>query len=76
MMRCALIAFALLLVASPSQAADPKTCSEAAQACLSPFGRHCDGGCQATCQLRLHGCLKTGSFSGGGGKLWQNLKRN
>jgi hypothetical protein len=75
MIRCALIAFALLLVTAPAHAADPKTCSEAAQACLNPFGRHCDGGCQATCQLRLHGCLKTGSFSGGG-KLWQNLKRN
>ena len=76
MIRGALIALALLLAAPPAQASDPKTCSEAAQACLNPFGRHCDGGCQATCQLRLHGCLKTGSFSGGGGKLWQNLKRN
>ena len=75
MIRCGLIALALLLAAAPSQAADPKTCSEAAQACLSPFGRLCDAGCQATCQLRFNGCLKTGSFSESG-KLWQNLKKN
>ena len=75
MIRRALIAFALVLAAPASHAADPKTCSEAVQACLSPFGRHCDGGCQATCRLRFSGCLKTGSFSGSG-KLWQNLKRN
>ena len=75
MIRSALIVLALLLAAPPAHAADPKTCSEAAAACLKPFGRHCDGGCQATCQLRLNGCLKTGSFSDSG-KLWQNLKRN
>ncbi len=75
MIRCGLIALALLLAAPPAQASDPKTCSEAVQACLKPFGRHCDGGCQATCQLRFSGCLKTGSFSGSG-KLWQNLKKN
>ena len=28
-----------------------------------------------TCQLRLNGCLKTGSISESG-KLWQNLKKN
>ena len=75
MIRCALIAFALLLPALPAHAADPKTCSEAARVCLNPFGRHCDGGCQATCQMRFNGCLKTGSFSDAG-KLWQNLKKN
>jgi hypothetical protein len=73
--RGILIALAMVLTALPARAADPKTCSEAAQACLKPFGRHCDGGCQATCQLRLNGCLKTGSFSDSG-KLWQNLKKN
>ena len=74
MIRSALIVLALLL-APPAHAADPKTCSEAAAACLKPFGRHCDGGCQATCQLRLNGCLKTGTFSESG-KLWQNIKKN
>ena len=75
MIRCGLIALALVLAALPAQAADPKTCSEAAAACLKPFGRSCDGGCQATCQMRFNGCLKTGSFSDAG-KLWQNLRRN
>ena len=75
MIRCVLIVLLLVLAAPPSHAADPKTCSEAAAACLKPFGRHCDGGCQATCHMRFSGCLKTGSFSDTG-KLWQNLKRN
>ena len=75
MIRSALIVLALLLAAPAAHAADPKTCSEVAAACLKPFGRHCDGGCQVTCQLRLNGCLKTGSFSDSG-KLWQNLKKN
>ena len=75
MIRAILIVLALLLAAPAAHAADPKTCSEAAAACLKPFGRNCDGGCQATCQMRFNGCLKTGSFSDAG-KLWQNLKKN
>jgi hypothetical protein len=63
-----------LLAANPTQAADPRTCSEAREACLQPFGRHCDRGCVATCRLRFNGCLKTGAFSTPG-RLLQNLKR-
>ena len=74
MIRVLLAAGALLAMVS-SASAEPKTCSEALDACMKPFGRVCDEGCQATCRMRLNGCLKTGSFSTPG-KLMQNLKRN
>jgi hypothetical protein len=69
-----IFALAALLAAAPAQAAEPRTCSEARQMCLQPFGRHCDQGCVATCRLRFNGCLKTGAFSTPG-RLLQNLKR-
>ena len=74
MMRAIFAAGALFAMVSAA-AAEPKTCSEALSACMKPFGRSCDGGCQATCKMRFNGCIKTGSFSTPG-KLMQNLKRN
>jgi hypothetical protein len=73
-MRPMLLAAMLLLMAAAPASAEPKTCSEANEACLKPFGRICDAGCQATCRLRFNGCLKTGAYSTPG-KLYQNLRR-
>ena len=70
-----LFAAGALLATISTGAAEPKTCSEALDACMKPFGRTCDQGCQATCKMRFNGCIKTGSFSTPG-KLMQNLRRN
>ena len=74
-MKAALIILtALMLTAQSTQAAEPRTCSEARELCHKPMGRHCDAGCRHTCNIRFNGCLKTGAFSAPG-KLLQSLKR-
>ena len=70
----ALCAFgALIVLANHAQAAEPKTCSQAYEACRA---RQCDAGCQSTCVLRFRGCMKTGAFSMPPRLLLQSLKRN
>jgi len=64
---------ALMLLAGSAQAAEPKSCSQAYEAC---HARQCDAGCQSTCVLRFKGCMKTGAFSMPPRLLLQNLKRN
>ena len=64
---------AVIGLAGDAQAAEPKTCSQAYEACRA---RQCDAGCQSTCVLRFKGCMKTGAFSMPPRLLLQNLKRN
>jgi len=64
---------ALIVLSGYAQAAEPKTCSQAYEACRA---RQCDAGCQSTCVLRFKGCMKTGAFSMPPRLLLQNLKRN
>jgi hypothetical protein len=68
---CAVSAF--IVLAEYAQAAEPKSCSQAYDACRA---RLCDAGCQSTCVLRFKGCMKTGAFSMPPRLLLQNLKRN
>lgn len=66
--------FVALVGATPANAVEATTCSEAYQACAKPEVGHCDAGCASTCKLRLEGCLKTGSFATPRALL-KNLKR-
>jgi hypothetical protein len=66
--------FVALVGATPANAVEAMTCSEAYQACAKPEVGHCDAGCASTCKLRLEGCLKTGSFATPRALL-KNLKR-
>ena len=67
--------FVALVGATPANAVEATTCSEAYQACAKPEVGHCDAGCASTCKLRLEGCLKTGSFATPRALL-KNLKRS
>ncbi len=73
MMRPIIALVATVAFAHSVAAAEPKTCSQAYEACRA---HACDAGCQATCRLRFNGCLTTGAFSLSAPRtLLQNLKR-
>lgn len=64
-----------LLSAASAFGAEPKSCTQAAEACMAQ--RVCDIGCKRTCVSRFTGCLKTGAFALNAPRvLLTNLKRN
>jgi hypothetical protein len=69
--RAAIVGFVLGAWSGSALATEPKTCSEAYQACIQ---KQCDAGCKRTCASRYNGCVKTGAFSMPG-LLLRNLRR-
>lgn len=69
--RAAIVGLVIGGVSGIASAAEPRTCSEAYQACIH---KQCDAGCKRTCASRYNGCVKTGAFSTPG-LLLRNLRR-